>query len=104
MTATSNGKSLGRAKARFLVFRQDLELDNASADVATMESLAALSGGQSLPPEQLPDLIRRLTENTQHLEVKQETRKTFWDTWAFFFTVVGLLGLEWYWRKRWGLV
>ena len=46
------------ARARFLVFRQDLELDNASADAATLESLAAMTGGQSLAPEQLPDLVR----------------------------------------------
>ena len=83
---------LGTARARFLVFQQDLELDNASADAATLESLAAMTGGQCLPPSRLPDLIRRLTEETQHLDVQQETKKTFWDTWPFFLTLVGLLG------------
>ena len=104
VTATLKDQLLGTARARFLVFQQDLELDNASADAPTLESLAAMTGGKSLAPEQLPELIKRLTEETQHLEVQQETKKTFWDTWAFFLTVVGLLGLEWYLRKRWGLV
>ena len=76
----------------------------AAADAPTLESLAAMTGGQSLAPEQLPDLVRRLASETQHLEVQQETKKTFWDTWSFFLTLVGLLGLEWYLRKRWGLV
>jgi hypothetical protein len=94
----------GTARARFLVFQQDLELDNASADSATMESLAAMTGGQSLAPEQLPDLIRRLTQQTSALEIQQETKKTFWDTWPFFLMIVCLLSLDWYLRKRWGMV
>ena len=54
VTATQKDQPLGTARARFLVFRQDLELDNASADAPTLESLAAMTGGQSLAPEQLP--------------------------------------------------
>lgn len=103
-SATEKGQSLGSARARFLVFQQNIELDNASADAPTMESLAAMTGGQSLAPEQLPELIRRLIDETQSLEVSQETKKTFWDTWWFFLTLVGLLSCEWYLRKRWGLV
>jgi hypothetical protein len=94
----------GSARARFLVFQQDLELDNAAADSATMESLAAMTGGQSLAPEQLPDLIKRLAEQSAALEIQQETKKTFWDSWPFFLMIVCLLSLEWYLRKRWGLV
>ena len=102
--ASQKGQELGTARARFLVFQQDLELDNAAADSALMESLAAMTGGQSLAPEQLPELIRRLTEQTSTLEIQQETKKTFWDTWPFFLFLVGLLSVEWYLRKRWGLV
>jgi len=104
VTASKKDQDLGSTRARFLVFQQDLELDNAAADSATMESLAAMTGGQSLAPEQLPDLIKRLTEQTSILEIQQETKKTFWDTWPFFLMIVGLLSLEWYLRKRWGLV
>jgi hypothetical protein len=69
-----------------------------------MESLAAMTGGQSLAPEQLSELIWRLIDETRHLDVQQETKKTFWDTWMFFLALVCLLGVEWYLRKRWGLV
>lgn len=104
VSATQKDQPLGSARARFLVFEQDLELDNAAADAPTMESLAAMTGGQALAPEELPGLIKRLAEDTQHLDVQQETKSTFWDTWTFFLTVVCVLGLEWYLRKRWGLV
>ncbi|OHB71130.1 MAG: hypothetical protein A2V70_14310 [Planctomycetes bacterium RBG_13_63_9] len=95
---------MGSARARFLVFDQDLELDNAAADAASLESLATMTDGESLAPEQLPDLIRRLARRTSDLEIEQETKASFWDTWPFFLVLVGLLGIDWYLRKRWGLV
>jgi hypothetical protein len=36
--------------------------------------------------------------------VPQETKKTLWDTWWMFLAVVVLLSVEWFLRKRWGLV
>ena len=104
VTATEKGRVLGTARSRFFIAPQDLELDNASADPDTMESLGKATGGKSVAPEQLPELIRELTRQTQYLEVKQETKKTFWDKWPFFLALVSLLCVEWYLRKRWGLV
>ncbi|MGA2030792.1 MAG: hypothetical protein ABSG68_00920 [Thermoguttaceae bacterium] len=104
VTATRHGQSLGTARARFLVSPQDLELDNASADAETMESLATMTGGRTVAPEQLSELIRQLAAQTQNFEVQQETKKTFWDKWPFFLLLVCLLSTEWYFRKRWGLV
>ena len=50
----------------------------------TLKSLATMTGGLIVDPKQLPELIRELSENTPQLDVQQETKKTFWDTWAFF--------------------
>jgi hypothetical protein len=104
VTVRREGQVLGTARSRFLVFEQDLELDGASADPAVMESLAAMTGGESVPPEQLPELLQRLAEATEELEERTETKRTFWDTWPFLLVLVGLLGVEWFLRKRWGLV
>jgi len=102
--AHKGDESLGQARARFLVFEEDLELDNASADTGGMEALAAMTGGRSIAPEQLPELLDQLAEQTEHLEEKIETKRTWWDTWPFFLALVGLLSVEWFLRKRWGLV
>lgn len=104
VTARHKDEVLGTAKSRFLVFPQDLELDNAASDMPLMESLAASTGGQRLAPEQLPELIRRLNKVDESLLIRQETKRTFWDTWTFFVLFVSLLGVEWFLRKRWGLV
>jgi hypothetical protein len=98
------GQAVGTARARFMVYAQDLELDNAAADTELMASLAAMTLGQRLAPEQLPELLRRLAKATNSLLVEHETKKTFWDSWPFFLLLVAILGVEWYLRKRWGLV
>ena len=104
VTAKKKDQVLGTAQGRFLVYQQDLELDNASADTALLESLAAMTGGQSQAPEQLPSCSSGWRRQSTRLDVQQETKKTFWDTWPFFLLFVGLLTTEWYFRKRWGLV
>ncbi len=104
VTASHDGQPLGSARGRFLVFEQDLELDNAAADLATLEALAATTGGKAMAPEQLPELVQQLAQQTEELEVRQLTKTSLWDRWAFFLVLVGVLGAEWYLRKRWGLV
>ncbi|MCS7305313.1 MAG: hypothetical protein NZ602_09435 [Thermoguttaceae bacterium] len=90
--------------ARFLVFEQDLELDLAAADIGTMETIATMTGGQALAPEQLPSLLQKLLRETSSLQIEQVRKLSLWDTWPMFLLFVGLLGTEWYLRKRWGLV
>ncbi|MFW6125273.1 MAG: hypothetical protein ACOC46_03925, partial [Pirellulales bacterium] len=102
--AEQDGELLGNARARFLVFEQDLELDNPGADAAVMQSLAAMTGGESLAPELLPELIERLLESTDELIVERQTKRSLWDGWPPLLAVVALLGAEWWLRKRWGLV
>ncbi len=101
------GAPVGSARSRFLVFEQDLELDNAVADPTLLASLSAMTkdvGGESLAPEELPELLRRIQEKPMELEVKNLVKQTPWDTWPFFLLFVGLISAEWYLRKKWGLV
>jgi hypothetical protein len=104
VTAKQGNKPLGNAQARFLVIEQDLELDNAAADATLLNSLAAMTKGQSVLPEELPDVIRRLAANTQELDVRREATGHPCHTWPFLLGLVALLSSEWYLRKRWGLV
>lgn len=104
VSAMHGQEEVGSTRARFTVFQQDLELDNATAETGTLENLAAISGGQSHAPEELPSVLKRFLEDTDRLEVAVETRRTLWDTWPFFLLLVTVLGTEWFLRKRWGLV
>jgi hypothetical protein len=104
VNAAAGGKPLGQAEARFLVFQQDLELDNPAGDPATLTSLAKMTGGESLPPEQLTALLERLLENPPLAPVTTQTKLSVYDTWPWFLLLISLLICEWFLRKKWGLV
>ena len=100
--AAGGDQPTGAARARFLVFDQDLELDNPAADPALMATMAKMTGGKKLAPEQLAGLLRQLQEESHDLEVTTEEKQTLWDKWPFFLFFVALLGTEWFLRKKWG--
>jgi uncharacterized membrane protein len=105
--AKDGGAELGTAEARFLVPNQDLELDRPAAEPTLMAQLAEMTkpaGGAALAAEELPDLLKRLAAKPPELKEEVIAKVTYWDTWPFFLIFVGLLGGEWYLRKRWGLV
>jgi hypothetical protein len=106
VAATRQGAPLGSARSRFLVYHQDLELDNAAADPALLASLSAMTkdaGGQSLAPEELPTLLKNIHEKPLESQVETIVKHTPWDTWPFFLIFIGLISTEWYLRKKWGL-
>ncbi len=103
---TATGEPIGDARARFLVFKQDLELDNAAADPMLLASLSAMTGsagGRSFAPEELPTLIGELASQPPEMEIEAQEKITPWDTWPFFMLFVTTLSGEWYLRKKWGL-
>jgi hypothetical protein len=105
--AKDDGVELGKAEARFLVPMQDVELDRPAAEPTLMAQLAEMTkpaGGAALAAEELPDLLKRLAAKPPELKEEVIAKVTYWDTWPFFLIFVGLLGGEWYLRKRWGLV
>jgi hypothetical protein len=107
VTARAGAQTLGSAEGRFLVVDQDIELDNPIADVDLMASLAettAEAGGQALAPEELPALFARLAERTTELDVPIVRRVSLYDNWPFLLLFVAVIGVEWFLRKKWGLV
>lgn len=103
-TASVGGVTLGTAQARFLIYEQDLELENPAADRGTLEALAAMTGGQTIAPERLGDLIDEIRGSVKKFEVETQVKDELWDNWPFFLIFATLLSVEWYLRKKWGLV
>jgi hypothetical protein len=110
LTASHDGRKLGSARAEFLVFDRDVELSNPAADPDQMAALAAWTqgdGGRPVAPEELPQLIDDIRNRPQDYEVRQtkwQLAGTAADAWLFFGLLVGLLGTDWFLRKKWGLV
>lgn len=95
---------LGTARARFLVHKTDLELDNPAADPGLLSSLASVSSGKLLAPEQLKGALEDLGKQDLNLEVETEQKTDLWDNAWVLLLFVSLLSVEWFLRKRWGLV
>ena len=104
VTANRNGAALPEtAYTRFIVDARDLELDQPSADPDFLKELAALTGGRSLNPEDLGKLWEQLKE-TRFNALTRIQVITLWDNWWMLLAFVGVMSLEWFLRKKRGLV
>ena len=91
------------ATARFLVQTRNLELDNPVAYPKLLADIATITGGRSIPPEQLGKLIEDLIQQSNELVEKRETKRTLYDSWVLLSAFILVLTAEWCLRKYWGL-
>ena len=98
-------KPLGAARARFHVFGQDLELDNPNAYPGALKGLAEMTpGGRSIDPSEFADVVRMLREKSLEKRAETPEMMSLWDRWEFLAAFVAVLVVEWFLRKKWGLV
>jgi hypothetical protein len=103
--AKKNDQPVGLgAEVRFLVYDQDLELHNPAADFALLEEIARITGGTNVPPGELAVHLRKLAKLGLNVEVTRIQKILLWDNWPLLAVFVLSLTLEWYFRKRRGLV
>jgi len=103
VSASRDGKPFAfDAFTRFIVDARDLELDYPSADYDFLKQLSSLTGGVLLKPEEVEGLLKRLKETKTDLTRVQLT--TLWDNWGLLLVFVSLMSVEWFLRKRRGLV
>lgn len=103
VSAIQDGKPFAfDAFTRFIVDARDLELDYPSADYDFLKQLSSLTGGVLLKPEEVEGLFSRLKEARTDLTRVELT--TLWDNWGLLLVFVSLMSLEWFLRKRRGLV
>jgi len=100
--AFHNGETK-QAEARFLVLDKNLELDNPVAYPKLLSDISTLTGGKSVPPEQLGALIEELIQQSNELVEKRETQQSLYDTWYLLLAFISVLATEWFLRKYWGL-
>lgn len=101
--ATRKGETIGTDSVRFLVYQDDREMENPAADRALLRSIAQITGGESLAPEDLEKYLKSLSGKIVSEYVTQQEYKV-WDNWPFLLIFALLLTLEWWLRKRHGWV
>jgi hypothetical protein len=80
----------------------DLEMQSLACDAETLRQAAAITGGEFA-------FLESATEMTDKLEQFRlgkivETQTLLWQSYPWFATIIGLLAVEWYLRKRAGLI
>lgn len=101
--ANRDGQAVASREARFTVFRQDLEMANPVANGLVMRQLAEETGREPQPPEDIADIFEELLERPVVYESEAEWSWGLWDSWPMLLVTVGLMSVEWFFRKRWGL-
>jgi uncharacterized membrane protein len=100
-----------KATARFVVYQNDAEMSRRAANHTFLDNLAKEGGGKFYKAEELVRVLKEM----QNLPLTHDKPKTeFWPNWrsstlsgfrvGFFVLFVGLLCLEWFCRRYWGLV
>ncbi len=101
--AKRDGEDIGRDTARFLVYQDDRELENPSADLALAREIAKITDGEAVPPEKLGNYLKGL-DKSGYTEYVTSQEHRVWDNWPFLLIFAALLTLEWWLRKRHGWV
>ena len=106
-----NGQSIGRSERQFVVMDRDVEKSNPVANPERMRSLAGQTkefGGKAVAPEEVATILDDIIANPPIEKLKIPTRwrlgDTFYDALAYLAAFVCLLTVEWFLRKKWGLV
>jgi hypothetical protein len=103
--ALVGGKSIGLpATTRFIVESRDPELDNPASDPDLMAEVAELTGASVVPPEKLGTFLDDLLKSGISTELTRNRLVNLWDNWPLMLIFVGLMSVEWFIRKRNGLV
>jgi uncharacterized membrane protein len=102
-TAKKGTLELGKGEDAVAVRAVGPELSDASVRPALMEQIAQYTGGKAwrLPLEGLPQVP--LLEPPV-VEVGRAKDRPLWDRWYYLLAMVGLLGTEWFLRRRFGYV
>ena len=101
--ARRDGQKIGEDKARFLVYEDDRELENPSADLKLAREIAQITGGELITPERLGGYLKGIDRSVFTEHVSQAEIKV-WDNWPFLLLFTALLTVEWWLRKRHGWV
>jgi hypothetical protein len=103
---TALGKTNHKAEGKFVISSQDAEFRQSIANHQLMNTIAMQSGGKMIYPNQIRDLsgLLRSDEKVKTLSYEDRKYEEPVNLSIIFFLILGLLSLEWFLRKRNGLI
>ncbi|MCH2183097.1 MAG: glutamine amidotransferase [Mariniblastus sp.] len=105
------GVEVGKATADFIIIDRDKEKAISAADPEQMQRLASQTeahGGKMISPAELGPLLDDILANPKEMKIeiplKWRLGESLPDALGYLILFAGLLSLEWFLRKKWGLV
>jgi uncharacterized membrane protein len=98
-TVSKDGNVVGTDEDVFVVRAASLERLFAEARPELLSALAAAGGGRAVGPDDVTGLP---VADHQRVRVHRQKTEPIWATWVTLLAIVGLAGIEWWWRRRRG--
>lgn len=104
--AKLNNKLLGNDNGLFNIGEIDIEMMNPGMDYEFLNTLANVSGGKYFEPDQYKSLFNLLSDlNNKSSKEKIDTKEySLWSNEFLMIVIIILFGIEWFIRKREGML
>ena len=104
--ASFNGTKLGNDNGRFTIGEIALEYQNLRMNISLLRDLAERTGGKFYLPEDAGSFIDDLTKQSsfQPKSITERTEFALWNYYWLLIVAILLFSLEWFIRKRLGMV
>ena len=105
-TAKAGGMDIGKSEGRFSVGEQSIEFADTKMNKALLQQIAAASGGEYADGGAFDRLIHDLAARPFMKPEEQYTTSEFevWNLPSLLSVIVALFGIEWFIRKRSGML
>ena len=80
------------------------ETEQLSADPDFLAAFAEVSGGRIISADEFPDIVSKLSTPKASVDREKAEWEPIWDQWYWFSIVLFIGGLEWFTRRRSGLL
>jgi hypothetical protein len=92
-------------KGSFSIVKNELEIQNTRADFGVLYQLSEITGGKFFPLRDYGTLLDTIRSNKQiAIQQHQQTFQTEWiNLKSLFLLLILLVGVEWFFRKYWGI-
>ncbi|GAB4377128.1 MAG: hypothetical protein Kow0042_24380 [Calditrichia bacterium] len=102
LVAEKGDRRLGEAEGKFVVESLELEMQEPEANPALMRAIALRSGGQYWKVREFSDKMKMLHFDTRTRFTTVE--HILWSKFYWLIILLIFLSVEWFFRKRWGLL
>ncbi len=105
-SALQNGNKLGTDSGNFNVGEVDIEMLNPRMNFEFLKSLATQTGGQYFSAssyDQLFQILKKITDNSSKEKIETSEVSLWSNEWLMVIAIL-LFGLEWFLRKRFGML